>query len=155
MGVDVKMLLLIVALRLVPADIDELRLQFNDNPAVAIKRDANEQWHVPHGWGRDLPQKVEGETLIVVNETEVAAKEHDKWEKFSLKALGFDPSVDMSALKELKVDDDLSVAIGRTDQGARLECLLQGRPQVLDVKWSAVNQSGLKASELSDAVDSR
>lgn len=40
---DPKLLLLIVALKLVPADIDALRLQFNDNPAVAIKRDANEQ----------------------------------------------------------------------------------------------------------------
>jgi hypothetical protein len=133
---DPKLLLLIVALKLVPADIDTLRLQFNDNPAVAIKRDANEQWHVPHGWG--LPREAEGETLIVVNETEVAAKDHDKWEKVSLKDLGMDPSLDMSALKELKVGDDLSVAIGRTDQGVRLECLLQGRPQVLDVKWSAI-----------------
>ena len=133
---ELKLLLLIVALKLVPADIDTLRLQFNDNPAVAIKRDANEQWHVPHGWG--LPREAEGETLIVVNETEVAAKDHDKWEKVSLKDLGMDPRVDMSALKELKLGDDLSVAIGRTDQGVRLECLLQGRPQVLDVKWSAV-----------------
>jgi len=154
---DIRLLLFIVALKLIPADIDALRIQFNETPAVTIKRDANKQWHVPHGWGRDLPQKVERETLLVLNETEVAAKDHSKWEKVSLKDLGIDPSVDMSALKELKVGDDLSVAISRTDQGVRLEGQFKGQSGVLvlDVKWSAVNQSGVKASEPSDAADSR
>jgi hypothetical protein len=34
--VDIRLLLFIVALKLIPADIDALRIQFNETPAVTI-----------------------------------------------------------------------------------------------------------------------
>jgi hypothetical protein len=92
----VNLMLLILALRLVPADVTSIRMQFNDAPVIEATKNADGGWRVPS------PGKKEDD-VYTVDGLQVKLKSGLNEQTFDLeKLVDVNDKTDWASLKEVK-----------------------------------------------------
>jgi hypothetical protein len=127
----VNLILLILALRLVPADVTSIRLQFNDAAVIQATKHADGGWRVPS------PGKKE-EDVYTVDGLQVKLKSGANEQTFDLAKLAdVDEKTDWASLKEAKALGT-AIRVERDKDTLLLECAVpQGNlTQKLAVSWA-------------------
>lgn len=129
-NMPVNLILLILALRLVPADATSIRMQFNDAAVIQATKHADGGWRVPS------PGKKE-EDVYTVDGLRVKLKSGANEQTFDLAKLAdVDEKTDWASLKEAKALNT-AIRVERDKDTLLLECVApQGNlTQKLTVRW--------------------
>jgi hypothetical protein len=128
----VNLILLILALRLVPADVTSIHLQFNDAAVIQATKHADGGWRVPS------PGKKE-EGVYTVNGLQVKLKSGANEQTIDLSKLAdVNDKTDWASLKEVKAPGlGATIQVERVKDALLLKCVApQGNlTHTLTVSW--------------------
>ena len=126
-----NLILLILALRLVPADVTSIRMQFNDAPVIEATKNLDGGWRVPSA-GKKEPD------IYIVDGLQVKLKSGGNEQTFDLAKLAdVNDKTDWTSLKEAKALG-MVIQVERGKDTLLLQCVApQGNlTQKLAVNWS-------------------
>jgi hypothetical protein len=127
----VNLILLILALRLVPADVTSIRMQFNDAPVIEATKNADGGWRVPSAGKKE-------DDIYIVDGLQVKLKSGGNEQTFDLAKLAdVDDKTDWASLKEAKALGTV-IQVERGKDTLLLQCVApQGNlTQKVAVSWS-------------------
>lgn len=123
-----NLMLLILALRLVPADITSIRMQFNDAPVIEATKNADGGWRVPS------PGKNEVD-VYTVDGLQVKLKSGANEQTFDLaKLLDVNDKTEWASLKEVKALN-ATIEVERDKNTLLLKGVAGNLTQKLAVSW--------------------
>ncbi len=126
-----NLILLILALRLVPADVTSIRMQFNDAPVIEATKNADGGWRVPSAGKKE-------DDIYIVDGLQVKLKSGGNEQTFDLAKLAdVDDKTDWASLKEAKALGTV-IQVERGKDTLLLQCVApQGNlTQKVAVSWS-------------------
>jgi hypothetical protein len=127
----VNLILLILALRLVPADVTSIRMQFNDAAVIEATKNADGGWRVPSAGKKE-------DDIYIVDGLQVKLKSGGNEQTFDLAKLAdVDDKTDWASLKEAKALGTV-IQVERGKDTLLLQCVApQGNlTQKVAVSWS-------------------
>ncbi len=126
-----NLILLILALRLVPADVTSIRMQFNDAAVIEATKNADGGWRVPSAGKKE-------DDIYIVDGLQVKLKSGGNEQTFDLAKLAdVDDKTDWASLKEAKALGTV-IQVERGKDTLLLQCVApQGNlTQKVAVSWS-------------------